>query len=287
MNNKDKTIIIKKIKKVQGGGGHSAAWKIAYADFMTAMMAFFLLMWLVNSLTEEKKIGISNYFTPTIGIKGSLGNGLKGGSSPEEKGDAAGHTGEEFVVIPGGAPKDMGAENPIQQDNDEVKFNQLVKSMNDKLNQDQSFKEFQENINIDVTPEGLRIQITDSKNKSIFEDNSVVMQKHMEKILIEIGRFIKNLPNFISIEGYTNKANVIDRGKVDLWSLSVLRANYIREFVTKNVLNKEQVVKIVGKADNEPLDPKNPNDIKNNRISIILLKNSDLGVYKQAMPTNK
>jgi len=282
--NKNSNIIIKKVKKVQGGGGHSAAWKIAYADFMTAMMAFFLLMWLVNSLTEEKKIGISNYFTPTIGLKDNQGNGLQGGDAPAKDGSASANSGKEFIVNPGGAKQELKEEKPIQESNDEVRFNQLIKSMNDKLNQDQSLKEFQENIVMDITPEGLRIQIMDSKNKSIFEENSEVMHKHMEKIFQEIGKFIKNLPNFISVEGHTNRLNGIDRSKVETWSLSALRANNIRDFLSKNALNKEQIVRIVGKSDNEPLDPKNPNDIKNNRISIILLKNTDLGQHRQATP---
>ncbi len=285
------TIIIKRIKKAAHAGGHGGAWKVAYADFVTAMMAFFLLLWLLSAASDKTLQGIADYFTPTVGIKGQMGIGVKGGANPNfHDGVSVSPKGSNAIIygVPmGGAiPQAPQATSIIDMQDDE-NFSSIVKELKDEVQKDPTLKGLADNILIDMTPEGLRIQIADEADKPMFKPGTDILQPHMQKILNLLGKIIKILPNYISISGHTRKepaGSKIPEATDQKWVLSAMRANAVREFLINGHINSDQILRIVGKADLEPILPDEPEDIRNIRISIVLLKKSLLTQQKQSFP---
>ncbi len=366
--------IIKKIKKGGHGAPHGGAWKVAYADFVTAMMAFFLLLWLLNATTEEQKMGISNYFDPTAisrsarsGSGGVLGGtsitvpgALKSATSPpmissplvarpandpskdtnpegEEAqrgiGDAqAGERGsdaKQFIQRgtemrrpagqagqPGepGSPGDQAGlgragssgtdqgqvsqqsdqqGNPGQQSTGQGNPGQLSQAQLDKMladREDQKLREaaeqvkqaiqdridlksVAENVKLEITPEGLRIQLIDQDQKSMFPLGSANMQDSARKLMEEVEKIIAPLPNKITISGHTDstpfKGGV---GGYSNWELSADRANASRRVLVANGVSDTRLQLVVGKADKDPLMPNDPAASQNRRISVVVLR---------------
>ena len=366
--------IIKKIKKGGHGAPHGGAWKVAYADFVTAMMAFFLLLWLLNATTEEQKMGISNYFDPTAisrsarsGSGGVLGGtsitvpgALKSATSPpmissplvarpandpskdtnpegEEAqrgiGDAkAGERGsdaKQFIQRgtemrrpagqagqPGepGSPGDQAGlgragssgtdqgqvgqqsdqqGNPGQQSTGQGNPGQLSQAQLDKMladREDQKLREaaeqvkqaiqdridlksVAENVKLEITPEGLRIQLIDQDQKSMFPLGSANMQEGARKLMEEVAKIISPLPNKITISGHTDstpfKGGV---GGYSNWELSADRANASRRVLVANGVSDTRLQLVVGKADKDPLMPNEPAASQNRRISVVVLR---------------
>jgi chemotaxis protein MotB len=278
------TIIIKKIKK-GGHGHHGGAWKVAYADFVTAMMAFFLLLWLLSSVPSQKLKGLSEYFTPTVGLKDQMGIGFDGGEASDTEGNAK-KTGQEAIVY--GAPS-KGAivklpDSANQDKIDEKNFTAIKNDLYKAVHENPELKEFKENILIDQTPEGLRIQILDDEKRPLFIPGTSVLQPYTKDILRVISKFIKYLPNYISINGHTNSLPFKSEGIVDNWELSSSRANSARRFLIEGLIDPEQIGRIVGKGDQEPIDVENPGSVRNMRISLIILRNLIVPYQKQSAP---
>lgn len=310
-------IIIKKIKKGGHGGHHGGAWKIAYADFVTAMMAFFLLMWLLNATSEEQKRGIANYFDPLSSEPKGGGNlGVMGGTSIQETEGSLDDSSNRIKMRPAPlAEKGPGgqgtgvskSENPDSTDNggatdedrekeqskkeiqEQLMKTNTVSSYKTKEEEEKALKEaseaikkkmestpellkYMENIKMEITDEGLRISIVDQVKTAMFPNGSSRMYKQMQDILVNIATAIKDLPNKIAIAGHTDGNQYTANALFTNWELSSERANATRRILNQNGVSDDRIQSVVGKADRELLDPKNPQNPQNRRITVTLLR---------------
>lgn len=288
-------IIIKKIKKVSGHGHHGGAWKVAYADFVTAMMAFFLLMWLLNATSDEQKLGISNYFDPIGVSQGATGaGGVMGGKSIKSDGVLHDVTATPTVGPPlgsdvegDGEEANVGSSSAKDQlsetekkdlekkvdDYEEKLFKSAEADLKKAISGDPELKAFMDNLKFDRTPEGLRIQIIDAGNRSMFPSGSSRMYSYMEKLLEKVALVVIRMPNKISIAGHTDSKQYAMRNSYTNWELSTDRANASRRVLISTGLSEDRIASVVGKADTDPLIKDNPEAEANRRISITLLKN--------------
>ena len=285
-------IIIKKINK--GGGHHGGAWKVAYADFVTAMMAFFLLLWLLNVTTEEQKNAISNYFDPThpkVSQVESGAGGILGGLSMTPQGAM---TSQQQPLTPPPQPAQQTltsrAGEKMHKDNvppekkkiekaketmrneEKKRFDQAKEQIQKAIESDAELKDLMKNLKIDMTPEGLRIQVVDQEGKPMFASGSAEMFDATRKLLQKLAGVIGGLPNQISIRGHTDNTPYGKDANYTNWELSSDRANASRRVILDAGLKPARINNVVGKADTEPLLPDKPGDPQNRRLSIILLK---------------
>ncbi len=280
MADEGSTIIIKKIKK-GGHGAHGGAWKVAYADFVTAMMAFFLLLWLLASTSDAQKAGIADYFTPTVGLKDQMGIGVKGGHSANVDGRKATDKSPPGVMI--GAPP-VGATPQAPQDEkaliDEAQeaqlFEKAQKEIQQALESDPNFREFQDQILFEQTPEGMKITLRDSDKISMFEADKAILTIQGEKLIRLLTGVVRKLPNRIGITGHTGPDNRQSANPThySTWELSADRANAARRFMLVANLENNRIGRVMGRADQELLLPKTPDAAGNRRIEILMLKGS-------------
>ena len=278
-------IIIKRIKK-GGHGHHGGAWKVAYADFVTAMMAFFLLLWLLSSAPQETLHGIADYFQPTIGVKDAKGIGFDGGTSPDEKDGTSKNSASPTPPIVFGAQQSGPIiknpdDEPLEEEKEEQRLIKVQDQIKEQISQD--LKEYRDQIIVEMTPEGLRIQIIDAQNRPMFKEGTAVMEEHFKKILANVTDFIRGVPNYISVTGHTD-SNWGSSKEYNNWELSADRANASRRFMVEHKFPAERLAWVVGKADREPLVPEKPQDISNRRVSIMLLKRNALPKHLQTAP---
>ncbi|MFK7974453.1 MAG: flagellar motor protein MotB [Rickettsiaceae bacterium] len=275
-------IIIRKNKKSYTKmQHHSGAWKVAYADFVTAMMAFFLLLWLVSVSNKATLEGIAKYFTPTKAISKNAGLGFDGGVNENlTHGIAATHTASSSLIY--GSPSTGHRMDPAKLPSNMSKIEQehFLNIMNTMQNSSE-LKQFADNLRIDMSNEGLRIQIMDNDHRPMFKPNTHKLQPYMETIINIISKMINKQSNYISISGHTAFAR---NNRMDYWQLSADRANEVRKLMNKTLSNKEQVVKIIGLADREPLDGLSPGDARNIRVDITLLNQSSISQYQKSTP---
>lgn len=279
------TIVIKKIKK-GGHGHHGGAWKVAYADFVTAMMAFFLLLWLLASTSEGQKKAIADYFTPTVGLKDEMGIGFEGGTSPSEDG-----TNKSDLAPPGlvpgqvqqGPTPDVPKEALIESDNEGKLFEKAEQEMKQAIESDPNLRKFSENIRMEQTPEGLKLEMIDDDKHPMFLPGSVSLSDFGQKILSAMTPLIKKMPNLISITGHTDSTPLGKLGYTN-WELSSDRANSARRFLIGQGLHERRIGKIVGRADQELKLPEVPSSPRNRRIEIILLKGSHMTQAPSMLP---
>lgn len=297
-------IIIVKKKKVVGGGHHGGAWKVAYADFVTAMMSFFLLLWLLNVTTDVQRKGIADYFAPASISKSESGaGGVMGGQTISENGAqisystpvstqnvtiptvGKGNEGDEETVGKdqgGGAAKSAEANNGATVSKDEASMLAAMKKEEEGFKQAESLlkqaildnpelKDFANQIMIDRTPEGLRIQIIDRDKFSMFPSGGSVPYERGRDLIQLVGKVIARLPNNISISGHTDGTPFPAGSGRDNWTLSTERANVSREYLVGAGVDEKRVARIAGMADREPFS-NNPKDPSNRRLSIILLR---------------
>jgi chemotaxis protein MotB len=269
-------IIIKKIKKRGHARHHGGAWKIAYADFVTAMMAFFLLMWLLNSATKEQLEGISEYFAPTIGVEG---NPVKRPGELDSQASVDKHPIEGSVIA--SQQQDIETPNNIEQQNFSNTLAELQKMIATEANDELSKRIF-----VDMTPEGLRIQIFDDNDRPLFKPGTNELQEYTKKLIDNISLVIKVLPNFLSIGGHTRSSTQKEDAteSENKWIVSATRATAVRDYMTRGAIQDDQIARVVGYADHNLYDPKDPTNIRNMRISIILLKSYLVGTTKSSSP---
>lgn len=275
-------IVIKKIKK-GGGGHHGGAWKVAYADFVTAMMAFFLLMWLLNSTSKEQKEGIAEYFdpTPTIVSQSQSGaGGVMGGLTISPEGARMADTqpmtpSNVAPSQPKKSAKDMSdAELEAEKKKREAQqFDNAKKQIEDAI-QNSDLKNLEKNIKVDMTPEGLRIQIVDQEGASMFPIGSATPFAKTEKLLAKVAGIIATLPNQLSVRGHTDGAPYSEGANYTNWELSSDRANASRRVLLANGIPAAKVANVVGKADTDHYVKTDALDAQNRRISIVLLHES-------------
>lgn len=281
-NDDKQPIIIKKIKK-GGGGHHGGAWKVAYADFVTAMMAFFLLLWLLNVTTDEQKSAISAYFSPAdprVSESVSGSGGVMGGTALSP--DGAMTSDQTPVVAQQNTPasgvgregSDADAEEASLDREDASAFRKTEEELRQAIESVPELKQFAENLLIDQTPEGLRIQIVDQEGKPMFPLGGTEPLPPARKLMLLIADVIQGMPNKISIRGHTDSIPFGKKNNYTNWELSADRANASRRVLLEGGLDIDRIENIQGKADREHLVPDQPNSARNRRISIILLKQS-------------
>jgi chemotaxis protein MotB len=289
MSMSDRPILIKKVKKVIAGGHHGGAWKVAYADFVTAMMAFFLLMWLINTTDPEQKQGIAEYFAPASVSETTSGSGgLLGGTALGDDGSKG--AGSQSVIsqlapeAPPDAPPDAGQSPSLAAASeaalrDEIarreaaEFSSAAESLRQAMQSMPELAELSKQLIIDQTPEGLRIQLVDQEGRSMFESNSARPNPRAQLLLRAVSRVITQLPNRISVTGHTSAAAGSNRasGPND-WNLSSARANASRLILQAAGVDPDRVYQVSGKAGSDPLYPDDPTLAGNRRIAIVLLR---------------
>ena len=248
-------VIIRKVKKKTHGGHHGGSWKVAYADFVTAMMAFFLLLWLLSMVAPEKKAAMADYFQNYNILKSD-----------------AQQTGASILDKSAGV-LDMGRvmkkEQPRLKTVTRTSPEELAKIMRvaieDKL---QSMKN---QVFIDTTKEGIRIQIVDNEGSEIFRLGSDDPTEKARQIIRLVSENIREKPNRIVLEGHTDSAP-FKNAQITNWELSTSRASAARRELEKNGIEPGRIARVVGYADQELLFKENPKDLRNRRISIILLQ---------------
>ena len=272
---------------------HGGAWKVAYADFVTAMMAFFLLLWLLNVATESNKQGISNYFEPDISEEeNSEGSGqaLAGLAQVAEGAlKSAGSPPNITVPIATTCSKTGGDEGKEEREDAEAlaeaeakrvqteleSFAKVDAEIRQALQEIPELNDMQDSLMIDYTPEGLRIQILDQEDNPMFVDGRAVLNDQGRKRLAIVANVITQLPNFVVITGHTDSSGS-SRRNYGNWELSADRANTARRILVEFGLGAEKIAKVAGKADKEHLYPDKPNSPLNRRISITLQKQKSL-----------
>jgi len=268
-------IIVKRIKKT-AGGHHGGAWKIAYADFVTAMMAFFLLMWLLGSTAQGTLQGIAEYFQTPLKVAFAGGSG-SGDSSSIIKGggkDLARQDGQ--VKLHDGPARKKGYDlKEAQKALEKVEANRLrgLKSLIEaKIAAHPVLKQFKNQLLLDITTEGLRIQIVDEQNRPMFSSAKAELQPYTKIILHEIGALLNQVPNKISLSGHTDAAPYSSGEKgYSNWELSADRANASRRELIAGGMEESKIVRIVGLSSAVLFDKKDPLNPVNRRISIIVM----------------
>ena len=281
----DRPILIKKVKKVAGHGHHGGAWKVAYADFVTAMMAFFLLMWLINTTDPEQKRGIAEYFAPaSVSPSTSGSGGILGGTS---LGDDGVKSDGSMAVINQLAPEapqtdetgnttdlSSASEEELREEiarREAADFASAAASLRQAMQDMPELAELSRHLIIDQTPEGLRIQLVDQEGRSMFEQNSARPNERARVLLRAISRVINQLPNRITISGHTSATGTRASAPGD-WALSSGRADASRQILEGAGVDADRIYQVSGKAGSDPLYPDDPALAGNRRIAIILLR---------------
>jgi chemotaxis protein MotB len=281
-------VVIKRIKKGGDHGHHGGAWKVAYADFVTAMMAFFLLMWLINTTSPEQKRGIADYFAPASVSETTSGNGsILGGTSLANDGASAQGTrsvmqqlapesprdSSEAGADPKQANLDAASEQQLKselQKREEAAFQSAAASLKQALQDMPELAELSKQLIVDQTPEGLRIQLIDQEGRSMFQENKAQPNDRARILLRAVAKVINQLPNRISIYGHTS-ASPGGRAAGD-WTLSSARADAARQILQGAGVDPDRVYQVSGKAASDPLYPDDPMLAGNRRIAIVLLR---------------
>jgi len=270
-------IIVKKIKK-SGGGHHGGAWKIAYADFVTAMMAFFLLMWLLGSTSKATLQGISEYFKmplkvalqggPAVGASDSL---IKGGGGKDL-------TLKQGQVKPVDGPKgkqksvDIKDAKAALEKAEAARLEELKSKIEQSIEGSPTLSKFKKQLLLDITTEGLRIQIVDEQNRPMFNSAKAELQPYAKQILQEIGRMLNGVTNKISLSGHTDAAPYSSGEKsYSNWELSSDRANASRRELIAGGMDETKLLRVVGLSSASLFDKENPLNPVNRRISIIVM----------------
>ena len=269
-------IIIKRVKK-GGHAVHGGAWKIAYADFVTAMMAFFLLMWLLGSTSEGDKKGIADYFQSPLKVALLNGGSGSGDSSSVLKGGGQDLTRSGGQVKRGDvdAPRstvNLQALRHEQRAAEAAKLQEISERVESELKSSAKLAQYASQIKMDMTRDGLRIQIVDEQARPMFDSGSAVVKPYMRELLRAIGGVLVEVPNRLSLEGHTDATPFPggDRGYSN-WELSADRANASRRELVAGGLTEERVLRVLGLAFSQPFNRKDPAEPQNRRISIIVM----------------
>lgn len=268
-------IIIKKIKK-GGHGHHGGAWKLAYADFVTAMMAFFLLMWLLGSTDEVTRKGIASFFADPYKASMSGGSSAAERTSLIEGGGADMVSSYDGQVQMGSSSDQEMTPEEIEKKAEEVekqKLESLKETIQEKLNETPELSEFKDQVKLEITSEGLRIMIVDDQNRPMFRLASAQTEPHVRTILRALAPAINELPNRVSLNGHTDALPFPSNQKgYTNWELSSDRANAARYELVEGGLDEHKVLRVIGLSSSIPYnattDPLNP---VNRRISIIVM----------------
>jgi chemotaxis protein MotB len=287
MSEQKAPIIVKRIKKVSGGH-HGGAWKIAYADFVTAMMAFFLLMWLLGSTSKGDLNGIAEYFKTPLKVAMQGGSG-SGDASSVIKGGGTDLSRKAGQVKKGEAESkkksyNLEAAKAELERAEAATLKQLKSRLEAQIDANPTLKQFKRQLLIDITDEGLRIQIVDEQNRPMFNLADAALQPYTKVILREIGAVLNDVQNRISLSGHTDATPYGNAGRgYSNWELSADRANASRRELIAGGMDEAKMLRVVGLASSVPFNQAEPHDPVNRRISIIVMnKRTEDAVTKEA-----
>jgi chemotaxis protein MotB len=290
---KARPIYVKRIKKV-AGRHHGGAWKVAYADFVTAMMAFFMVMWLVTAVSKDQRAAIFDYFKnpsmepgksakPAPGQMGpggastspiNLGGGLDAPKSSPQKTDRIGAT----VMTAPATPIELKSEDQKLAEAEELKkllekkqLDALMADLKEAIAKSQALQPFKDQLLLDITPEGLRIQILDAQNRPMFDLGSARLKGYTNEILKEVTGYLRSVPNRLSVTGHTDTTPYAGITGYTNWDLSTDRANAARRSMESAGLETERIARVVGLSSSVLFDKENPRSAVNRRISIVVM----------------
>ncbi|MEO8314539.1 MAG: flagellar motor protein MotB [Pseudomonadota bacterium] len=286
MADKEKRPIIIVKRKVGGAGHHGGAWKVAYADFVTAMMAFFMVMWLVASVSKEQRAAMFEYFhNPSMeqgkSVKAAPGQAGPGGASTSAIDLGGG------LDAPKSAPKSeteglgqavntttLDEAKRIAQEAERKQLEALMQELKEAIDKSQALQPFKDQLLLDITPEGLRIQIVDKQNRPMFDLGKSNLKDYTGQILREVAKYLNTVPNRISLSGHTDQKPYTGARGYTNWELSADRANAARRALLDGGLQERKISRIVGLASSVLFDKQNPYNPINRRISIIVMTRS-------------
>lgn len=274
-------VVIKRVKRGNKNGSHGGAWKIALADFALAMMAFFLVLWIINVASPEELAAIEGYFNDPLG-ESSAGYSASpidlGGSpakSPEKKLDTQ-------LPEPGSTP------NTLKQETNEGDDGKELKRMNSMLQEELKNMKLltseTHNLRIEITPQGVRITLLDDPTKPMFKRGSAQMMPDTENTLLSMASIFNKVDNPISITGHTDASQFSDGSKLDNWDLSAQRANAARRILEEGGVSDRRMAQVIGLADSVPYNRFDPSSPENRRISITLLTDK---AYREMLDQNR
>jgi chemotaxis protein MotB len=309
-SDKDKSrkrpIIIKK-RKVIAGGHHGGAWKVAYADFVTAMMAFFMVMWLVSSVNKEQRAALFEYFNnPSMeqgkATKPAPGQNGPGGSStspidlgggldaPKSQGTVqAGFPAPPSTLAPGNpaAPAEPSVDEArrIADEAERQQLEALMADLRAAIENSKTLAEYKEQLLIDITPEGLRIQIVDAQSRPMFDLGSSRLKNYTDTILKELSGYLNSVPNRVSLTGHTDTTPYSSLAGYTNWELSADRANAARRALEAGGMSSGKIARVVGLSSSVLFDKANPRNPINRRISIIVMnKRAEAAALQSDVP---
>jgi chemotaxis protein MotB len=284
-------IIVKKIKK--GGGHHGGAWKVAYADFVTAMMAFFMVMWLIASVNKETRAAIYDYFknpsmekgkspkaapgqmgpggasTSVINMRGGL-DARKSANTPLSTGLGTPNNGSVTDHPTMGKMPDEEAKKQAAE-GEHKKLESLMAELKEAIGKSQALAPYKDQLLLDITPEGLRIQIVDAQNRPMFDLGSSKLKGYSYEIMKALSPYLNSVPNHVSLAGHTDTTPFVAQGGYNNWDLSTDRANAARRALEAGGLGADKVSRVVGLSSSVLFDKENKRDPMNRRISIIVM----------------
>lgn len=278
--------IVKKVIKVEGGGHHGGAWKVAYADFTTAMMAFFMLLWLLNVAPPETLAGLADYFSPTTAsVPGSSGQARSNPTTAENRGLNP----SPIVAISRPGPPPSGPDADGDKDKAESEKDGIGNSIDFTEIEDQSFEmmqeqlrlaiqqsptlsELSENLIMEITEDGMKIQLIDKDQRAMFRQGSDELYNYAREMITEIGRSVQTLPNRVTIQGHTDGGSFTGPDGSSNWELSADRANSARRVLDGSGVSEDRIFEVIGKAGTDPLYPDQPTKTENRRITILVLR---------------
>jgi chemotaxis protein MotB len=290
-------IIIVKRRKKGGAGHHGGAWKVAYADFVTAMMAFFLVMWLVSSVSKEQRAALFDYFKnpsmePGKTLRAAPGQMGPGGASTSVINMGGGMDAPRVTIVnsPDTAkskpqPFNMSAvaetkkfsdmdvveAKKIIDEADHKKLESLLEELRQAIDKSQALKPFKDQLLLDITPEGLRIQIVDKLNRPMFDIGSAKLKDYTNTILMTLAGYLNTVPNRISLTGHTDIRRYPGGDNYTNWELSADRANAARRALQVGGLTEQKIARVVGLSSSVLFDKDDPQNPINRRISIIVM----------------
>ncbi|OJY66928.1 MAG: flagellar motor protein MotB [Sphingobium sp. 66-54] len=268
-------IIVKKVIVDGHGGHHGGAWKVAYADFVTAMMAFFLLMWLLGATTEKQRKGLADYFTPTLvqmKMDSAGSSGLFGGDSftAKENYPTTGGQGNLAVTIPRDATgvRDIGGDQ--FKNRDRQQFEQLKRVLEERLAANPMLQRLRKQVKFTETREGLRIDLIDEADFAMFAMGTDRLFPEARELLVQVAKVIAGVPNDVIVRGHTDSLPYAAGRSMNNWLLSSTRAEATRTVLAQTGIGSARFMRIEGVADREPFVPDDRYDPRNRRMSVIL-----------------
>jgi chemotaxis protein MotB len=268
-------IIVVRKRKRGRHGHHGGAWKVAYADFVTAMMAFFMVMWLVATMPQEKLGGIADYFKNPSAVEGRSAAMAPGQNGPGGAGDAPIKMFDHVRNPPGAGPTvDPDAAQRAADERDRKRLEALKQALEEAIASSQALAPFKDQLLIDITPEGLRIQIVDAHNRPMFDLGSPTLKDYTSTILSELATYFNQVENRVAISGHTDTTPYAARNGYSNWELSAERANAARRALVAGGMAEDKLSRVVGLSSSVPFDKTDPANPVNRRISIVVLNNA-------------